>query len=171
VFFLYFLVTILGGVTILLTLRPAWCIRRVAETPEIFTFGALIVGAAAVGNADIWRYLVFLLPIVAILFAAYVRDFHPGPVILTAALLLTLVTQQPFTEMDMTHYFRDWFPAYVYRTDDATPVFWATWWVRIAVTCGGAIALAILQFTRLSPFPTSPSRPSSSAQTPTGERP
>jgi len=48
-------------------------------------------------------------------------------VILTAALLLTLVTQQPFTEMDMTHYFRDWFPGYVYRTDDATPVFWSTW--------------------------------------------
>ena len=90
--------------------------------------------------------LVFLLPIVAILFAAYVRDFNPGPVILTAALLLTLVTQQPFTEMDMTHYFRDCFPGYVYRTDDATPVFWSTWWVRIAVTCGGAIALALLQW-------------------------
>jgi len=167
VFFVYFLITILGGITILLTLKPVWCVRRVAETPELFTFGVLIVGAAAVGNADIWRYLVFLLPIVAILFAAYVRDFHPGPVILTAALLLTLVTQQPFTEMDMTHYFRDWFPAYVYRTDDATPVFWSTWWVRIAVTCGGAVALAII--TRLLPFPSSPSRALSSAQTPTGE--
>jgi len=167
VFFVYFLITILGGITILLALKPAWFIRRLAETPELFTFGVLIVGATAVGNADIWRYLVFLLPIVAILFAAYVRDFHPGPVILTAALLLTLVTQQPFTEMDMTHYFRDWFPGYVYRTDDATPVFWTTWWVRIAVTCGGAVALAII--TRLVPFPSSPSRPSFSAQTPTGE--
>lgn len=164
VFFVYFLITILGGITILLALKPVWSIRRLAETPELFTFGVLIVGAAAVGNADIWRYLVFLLPVVAILFAAYVRDVRPGPVILTAALLLTLVTQQPFTQMDMTHYFRDWFPGYVYRTDDATPLFWSTWWVRIAVTCGGAIALGIVQWmtvTRLSPFPSSPSEPSS----------
>jgi hypothetical protein len=107
---------------------------------------------------------VFLLPVVAILFAAYVRDVRPGPVILTAALLLTLVTQQPFTQMDMPHYFRDWFPGYVYRTADATPVFWSTWWVRIAVSCGGAIALGIVQWmtvTRLWPFPSSQSEPSS----------
>jgi hypothetical protein len=164
VFFVYFLVTILGGITILLTLKPVWSLRRLAETPELFTFGVLIVGAAAVGNADIWRYLVFLLPVIAILFAAYVRDVRPGPVILTAALLLTLVTQQPFTQMDMTLYFRDWFPGYVYRTDEATPVFWSTWWVRIAATCGGAIALGIVQWmtvTRLWPFPSSPSEPSS----------
>jgi hypothetical protein len=168
-FFVYFLITILGGVTILLVLKPVWLARRMRETPELATFAVLIVGAAAVGNADIWRYLVFLLPVVAILFGVYVRDFHPGPVILTAALLLTVVTQQPFTQMDMTHYFRDWFPGYVYRTDDATAVFWSTWWVRVAVTGGGAVALGIL--TRLLPFPSSPSEPSSSAQTPIGERP
>ena len=86
VFFVYFLITILGGITILLLLKPVWCVRRMIETPELFTFAALIVGAAVVGNADIWRYLVFLLPVIAILFAAYARDFHPGPVILTAAL-------------------------------------------------------------------------------------
>jgi len=150
VFFVYFLITILGGVTILLMLRPVWCARQMIKTPELFTFSALIVGAAAVGNADIWRYLVFLLPAIAILFAVYVRDFHPGPAILTAALLLTLMTQQPFTEMDMAHYFRDWFPGYVYRTDDATPVFWSTWWVRVAVTFGGAVALALVQRKTLS---------------------
>ena len=88
----------------------------------------------------------FLLPVIAILFAAYVRDFRPGPVILTAALVLTLVTQQPFTAMDMTHYFRDWFPGYVYRTDDATAVFWSTWQLRIALTVGAAIALGIVQW-------------------------
>jgi hypothetical protein len=162
VFFVYFLITILGGITVLLLLKPVWCARRMIETPELFTFAALIVGAAVVGNADIWRYLVFLLPVIAILFAAYARDFHPGPVILTAALVLTLVTQQPFTEMDMTHYFRDWFPGYVYRTDDANPVFWSTWWVRIAVTCGGVVALGVIQWTTLrvqrSMLPEAPTR-------------
>lgn len=34
--------------------------------------------AAVVGNADIWRYLVFLLPVLAVLFASYVREHRPG---------------------------------------------------------------------------------------------
>ena len=145
IFFVYFLITLLGGVTLLLFLKPSWSIRQMAETPEIFTFAILIAGAAAVGNADIWRYLVFLLPIVAMLFGAYARDFQPGAIVLTAALLMTLVTQEPFMRLDMTHYFRDWFPGYVYRTEDATAVFWSTWRLRIAATCGGAVILAILQ--------------------------
>jgi len=144
-FFFYFLITLLGGITVLLTLRPAWCVRRLACTPELATFAVLIVGAAALG-VDIWRYLVFLLPAITILFAAYVRDYRPGPVLLTAALLVTLVTQEPFVQMDMTQYFRDWFPGYVYRTDDATPEFWSTWQLRIAWTAGAAIALGIVQW-------------------------
>jgi hypothetical protein len=81
-----------------------------------------------------------------VFFAAYVRDYRPGPVLLTAALLVTLVTQEPFVQMDMTQYFRDWFPGYVYRTDDATPEFWSTWQLRIALTVGAAIALGIVQW-------------------------
>ena len=49
--------------------------------------------------------------------------------------------------MDMTQYFRDWFPGYAYRTDDATPEFWSTWRIRIAATAGATIALAIVQWT------------------------
>jgi hypothetical protein len=147
-FFGYFLVTLLGGATVLLTLRAAWCVRQLARMPELATFAALIVAAAATGT-DIWRYLVFLLPVITILFAGYVRAYQPGPVLLAATLLVTFVTQQPFAQMDMTHYFRDWFPAYVYRTDDATPEFWSTWQLRIAMTMGAAITLAIVQWTLL----------------------
>jgi hypothetical protein len=144
VFFVYFLVTLLGGVTALLVLRPVWCIRTFAHVPELATFAALIVSAAAVG-IDIWRYLVFMLPAIAILYASYIRDHRPGPALLTAAFILTLVTQQPFAQMDMTRYFRDWFPAYVYRTDDATAAFWSAWWVRIAITVAGVLTLGIMQ--------------------------
>ena len=59
---------------------------------------------------------------------------------------MPLVTQEPFVQMDMTQYFRDWFPGYVYRTDDATPEFWSTWQLRIALTLGAAIALGIVQW-------------------------
>lgn len=147
-FFVYFLVTLLGGVTLLLALRPVWCIRKFAGMPELATLIALVVAAAAIG-IDIWRYLVFTLPAIAILYGLYVRDHQPGPLLLTAAFILTLATQQPFVQMDMTHYFRDWFPAYVYRTDDATAAFWSAWRVRIAITIAGALVLVIVQ--RMAP--------------------
>jgi hypothetical protein len=89
---------------------------------------------------------VFLLPAITILFAEYARDIRPGLAILATALVLTFVTQRPFMAMDTTEYFRNWFPAYIFRTDAATPIFWTTWWVRLALTCGGAIALAVLQW-------------------------
>ena len=61
-FFTYFLITLLGGVTVLLALRPAWCVRQLACKPELGTFAVLIVAAASTG-IDIWRYLVFSLPV------------------------------------------------------------------------------------------------------------
>ncbi|HEU4693639.1 MAG TPA: hypothetical protein VFS23_34985 [Vicinamibacterales bacterium] len=146
-FFFYFLLTLIGGVTLLLVLRPGWCARRLLATPELATFAAVILAATAVGNADIWRYLAFLLPVITILYAGYVRDHRPGAVVLSAALLVTLVTQQPFSQMDMTRYFRDWFPVYVARTDDATPAFWSTWRLRMILTAAAAVTLGIIQWT------------------------
>jgi hypothetical protein len=146
-FFAYFLLTLLGGVTLLLVLKPVWGVRRIAATPELATFAAIILAATAVGNADIWRYLAFLLPVIAILYAGYVRDHRPGLLVLAAALLFTLASQRPFTRMDMTRYFRDWFPVYVSRTDDATQAFWSTWRLRMFWTAGSAVALVIVERT------------------------
>jgi hypothetical protein len=120
--------------------------RRLVAAPELVTFAAVILAAAAVGNADIWRYLAFLLPVITILYAGYVRDHRPGVVVLAAACLFTLATQQPFTQMDMTHYFRDWFPVYVARTDDATPAFWSMWRLRLVITAAAAVTLGIVQW-------------------------
>jgi hypothetical protein len=86
-----------------------------------------------------------MLPTIAILYASYVHDHRPGHALLTAAFIVTLVTQQPFVQMDMTHYFRDWLPGYIYRTYDATPAFWSAWWVRIAMTAAGVLALGAVQ--------------------------
>ncbi len=147
VFFFYFLLTLIGGVTLLLAVKPGWCARRLRATPELATFAAVILAATAVGNTDIWRYLAFLLPVITILYAGYVRDHQPGAVVLSAALLFTLATQQPFSQMDMTRYFRDWFPAYVARTDDVTPTFWSTWRLRMMLTAAAAVTLGIIQWT------------------------
>jgi hypothetical protein len=146
-FFVYFLLTLAGGVTLLLFLKPIWSAKRLATTPELATFAAIILAATAVGEADIWRYLVFLLPVIAILYAGYVRDHQPGVLVLAAALFFTWATQQPLAPIDLTAYRRDWFPYYVSRTDDATPVFWSLWRFRMFLTAAGALAVFIVLWT------------------------
>jgi hypothetical protein len=144
-FFLYFLLTLLGGITVLMVLRPASLVRSFKAAPELATFSILILAAAAT-RWDVWRHLVFLLPVLTILFAGYVNQYRPGPLLLSGAFVLTLVTQQPFRQMDMTQYFRDWFPLVVYFANDATPEFWSTWKLRLAITGAGVVALAIVQW-------------------------
>jgi len=150
-FFGYFSLTLLGGVTALFVLRPLWLARTLTATPELITGALIVVAAAVVGNADIWRYLVFLLPVLTVLFGVYVRDHQPRPMLLFAALLFTVVTQQPFSRMDMTSYFSQWFPAYVSGTDDATETFWFAWRNQFLVAGAGLAALGMLQ--RLRPTP------------------
>jgi hypothetical protein len=144
-FFVYFMATLLGGITVLLVMRPLWSIRQLRSSPELATFALPVVAAAAVGP-DIWRYGVFLLPVLALLFAAYVREHQPGVALLAAAFLVTVVTQQPFVRMDMVQYFRDWFPVYLYQAGDANDAFWSTWQVRFVLTGILAIAIGFLQW-------------------------
>ena len=144
-FFVYFMTTVLGGITVLLVMRPVWIIRQLRASPELATFALPVVAAAAVGP-DIWRYGVFLLPVLALLFAAYVRAHQPGVALLTAAFLLTVVTQQPFVRMDMVQYFRDWFPVYLYQAGDTDDVFWSTWQLRFRLTGILVIAIGLLQW-------------------------
>jgi hypothetical protein len=153
VFFFYYLLTLLGGVTVLMALKPASLVRCFKAAPEVATFAAVIVAISAGGGGDIWRYQVFLLPVLAILFAGYVNECRPGLPLLSGALLLTLVTQQPFRPMDMTQYFRDWFPYYLYLSGDVTPELWATWRPRLAITAAGVVALAIVQWKRWGQTP------------------
>ncbi len=143
-FFGYFTLTLLGGVTAIFALRPVWLVRTLAATPELATCALLIVAAAVVGNADIWRYLVFLLPVLTVLFANFARDYQPRPLLLAAVFLFTLLTQQPFARMDMNTYFSRWFPAYVSRTADATETFWLDWRNRFVMTGAGLVALGLL---------------------------
>lgn len=144
-FFAYFVVTLLGGVTALLVVRPLWCLRRVADEPELATFAIPLLAVSALG-VDVWRYLMFLLPAIAVLFARYVREHQPGVPVLTVAFILTLVTQRPLAAMDMSRYFRDWFPLYPYLGQaDPVPDFGSTWTIRFAVVVVGLVVLVVLQ--------------------------
>lgn len=146
-FFVYFGVTLVGGVTCLLAGRALWCLKVLARRPELAVYSLLIVGAAAAGNADIWRYLVFLLPVITILFGRFVQDHRPHPALLAGALVLTFITQQPFTRMTLDSYFGDWFPAYRMHDSDANlAAFWADWSRRFLVATTGVVMLTLLQW-------------------------
>ncbi|HEV8396021.1 MAG TPA: hypothetical protein VGQ37_17195, partial [Vicinamibacterales bacterium] len=113
--FLYFLVTVLGGVSLALASRPGACLRVLWNEPEWLAFTGLVLAATAVGSADLWRYLGFLTPVMAVLFARLEAGWSGWrrPVLLAQSVGATWLTQRPFGAMDLGRYFRDWFPYYV----------------------------------------------------------
>jgi hypothetical protein len=97
-----------------------------------------VIAPALLGSADIWRYLAYLLPAVAVLFAICARDQVSrrwmAALIICAA---TVVTQRPLQTLDLTAYFRDWYPYYVYRggvpPQAMHPELWPLWAWRFMI--------------------------------------
>ena len=145
--FLYFVVTVFGGISTILVLHPRWCFARLRQEPELATFLIVIVGLAAVGNLDIWRYLAFALPVVVALVAHYYRDRVHAPAversIAAGMTFVTVFTQRPFAQMDTALYFRDWFPLYNIIGQTPSPDLLALWATRL-------IALVLLAVVLIS---------------------
>jgi hypothetical protein len=145
--FLYFGVLIFGGISALLVLRPRWSAARLREEPELATFLAIIVAMTMAGNLDIWRYLVFALPVAVVLIGQYWRELKAEAAsrLLIVMTMVTVITQRPLEAMSRKLYFRDWFPLYPYyealpRTDDFFPV----WMVRLAGTVLILLAVSLV---------------------------
>jgi hypothetical protein len=115
VFFLYFAVTVFGSISIVLATRGDVVLQTVHAEPEWFTFTAPILLAAALGDADIWRYLAYVLPAAVTVYAACASEWSLRrlTIISLFGLALTLVLQDPFKEMTIPEYFRRWFPYYL----------------------------------------------------------
>lgn len=147
--FLYFLLTSFGGVSLAIATAPA--ARRMGrEEPEWLAFVLLIIPAAAL-TADIWRYLLYLLPVVPPLFASAWRAMAPArlrayALTITAA---TLVTQRPWAPVDEFIYFRDWFPFYGqlgWVPEDLPVTLFPFWIWRPAIVALLAALLVIMRF-------------------------
>lgn len=112
--FAYFTLTLLGGISTVLVLRPRWCADRLRREPELASYLLVIGALAAMGNLDVWRYLIFALPVGLVLIAQYFEGLPPSVARITAAAmtLVTVITQRPFQRMDQNIYFQDWFPLY-----------------------------------------------------------
>ena len=132
--FAYFALTVFGGMSVLLLLHPRWCGRRLREQPEQATFLVAIVGLTVIG-LDMWRYLMFALPVAVALIAQFYRDRLSDArlerPIAAAMLFATVITQRPFERMDPAIYFREWFPQYDVLNGVASPDLLALWGMRL----------------------------------------
>jgi hypothetical protein len=142
--FAYVLLTVFGGVSMLLWLRPARVFAAVRREPELLTYSGFVLAAAAVGDADIWRYVAYVLPVAIVAVASALEDLAPVAQsrVLAVVTLVTVITQRPFQLMTMETYFSDWFPLYRLSRGSAIPVdVAATWGPRVAAVILTALAL------------------------------
>lgn len=148
--FVYFTLTIFGGISLLVFARAAAAVRHLRAEPEWMAYAAVVVAAAAAGSADMWRYLLYLLPVFVVLFAVCTPAVGSRWWIAVAAIVCvaTIVTQRPQQAMDLTTYFRDWFPYYlvmgVAPLPEPHPSLWPTWTWRFATAASFLAALAIV---------------------------
>lgn len=133
--FAYFSITVFGGISILLWLRPRWSLARFRAEPELATYLVVIVGLTAAGNLDIWRYLAFAFPAAIALIAPYCHGFTRDVTrhTLIAATAATVLTQRPFERLYEAIYFRDWFPLYHFSDPARSGDFFPVWAARLAV--------------------------------------
>lgn len=137
--FVYFVVTIAGGATLVAAAQLRRCWALIREEPEWLSLTLPVLLASGLVGMDTPRYLTTLIPVAAVLFAWCTRQWHGvgRAVLALAALGLTLVTQQPFQRMDSAKYFADWFPYYIqarqYPFPGDPPALWPAWGWRFLI--------------------------------------
>jgi hypothetical protein len=153
-FYVYFLLTIAGGVSLVVAAQPARWWRVIRDEPEWLGFALPIVLVTALVGLDIWRYLAALLPLIVVLFARCSREWRPreSVVLMTAVVVLTLITQLPFQGMDLTRYFTQWFPYYAWTgsapVDVTRAMLWPDWAWRFLAVVLALCALMVYANTR-----------------------
>jgi hypothetical protein len=127
---------------------------------------ALIGAASAAGDADIWRYLVYLLPAAVAAAGAASRELSAWKArsLLAAALSIaaTLITQRPWERIDLAAYFRDWFPYYLHTGGapiDHPPSLWPLWGWRFLIVAGLLWAMTLIAAPSLSTLRSTGSSP------------
>ena len=145
--FAYFTVTVLGGISALLVVRPRWCAARLRREPELASYLLVIAGLTAIGNLDVWRYLLFALPVGLVLIAQYFEGLPPSVARVTAAAMtfVTVITQRPFQRMDQDVYFQDWFPLYSIIPGPPTRDLLTLWGMRLIALILILILLHLIQ--------------------------
>jgi hypothetical protein len=154
-FWLYFALTVFGGLSIAIVFSSAAWKAALRREPEWLAIVIPMVAVTAVGYLDMWRYLVFALPALAPFWAWYASSLpeRQRTASFLAVSAATLLTQRPWQRLDGDSYFRDWFPYYLVVEDRASAlVELAPAWQWHAAACGAAV-LAVVVLSRLSADP------------------
>jgi hypothetical protein len=144
-FGVYFVMTSLGGLTILLWSHPGWIKDAVSEKPELLALVLPVIPFIVTAGLDMPRTIPFLLPFWLLVIAAWARDRMVSLTVpLVLAIALTVLTQHPWVRLNDTNYFVDWFPYSVHagRVNVTDAAFGATWRVRVFIAAGGLAAFA-----------------------------
>ena len=144
----YFLITALGGLTILLWSRPRWIREILWERPELWALLAPVLVFVLTAGLEVPPMISFLIPFWLIVIGTWAREQTSAllvPSILAG--LLTVLTQHPWVRMDDVTYFVDWFPYSVLASRISSvavsdAVLSNIWRVRILIAAGGLIAFA-----------------------------
>ena len=139
----YFLVTSLGGLTLLLWSSPRRLRDALTSRPELLALVIPVIPFLATDGLDVPRIITFLLPFWFFLIAAWGRDNSARLMVpLALAIVLTLVTQHPWTRITDTSYVVDWFPYSVAagRVNVTDAGFDPTWRIRILIAAAGVAA-------------------------------
>jgi hypothetical protein len=144
-FGVYFLVTSLGGFTLLLVSSPRWMRTVISHDPQLLALVVPVLPFIATAGLDVPRTMAFLLPFWIVLLGVWGRE-HTGSFVLPLVLAttLTVLTQHPWVRLTDMNYFVDWFPYSVYagRVDVVDAGFDATWRLRMFIAAGGLVACA-----------------------------
>lgn len=143
-FGVYFLVTTVGGLTILLAAQPRWIRGTVSHQPELLALVLPVVLFIATAGLDVPRTVVFLLPFWFVVLGLWTREHGSITTPLVLAAVVTVLTQHPWVTLTDTTYFVDWFPYSVYagRVNVADPNFDALWRLRVFIAVGAVAACA-----------------------------
>jgi hypothetical protein len=144
-FGLYFLVTSLGGFTILLSSSPRDVRRAVVSHPELLALVLPVLLFIVTAGLDVPRTMAFLLPFWLVLAGIWGQNYKRSLMVpLVLATALTVLTQHPWASLNDTNYFVDWFPYSVSagRVNIADPGFDATWRLRVFIAAGSLAACA-----------------------------
>jgi hypothetical protein len=148
VFALYFLATVGGGLSLIAFARPSAWSRMTRRSPEALVLCAAVMAYAVVSGSAAPLAFGFLAPVWVLLCVEWTEFTEPRRLYwwLAAGVALTLITQRPLAQVDLTSYFVDWHPYDVYR--GSAPLqyqqFWERWVPRFLVAATSLWLMAIV---------------------------
>jgi len=142
----YFLLTTLGGLTVLLWSRPRWIRDTLRDRPALWAL--LVPPLVFIGTAglEVPPMIAFLIPFWLIVIAGSAR-LHTAPLLVPSVLagVVTILTQHPWRKVTDVSYFADWFPYSVHAArvsavtmSDAMLI--DIWRVRMFIAVAGLVA-------------------------------